>query len=87
MLREKSLELDNVRRLTKDTIATANDTRNEYIHQMKVKNNAVDEYIRKEAHLLDVERTWAKAEPWIESKAKLRSVYALEEDLLKSEKQ
>ena len=88
MLREKSLELDNVRRLTKDTIATANDTRNEYIHQMKVKNTAVDEYIRKEAHLLDVIKGLEQKLNRESKKVKksYASVYALEEDLLKSEK-
>ena len=88
MLREKSLELDNIRRLTKDTIATANETRNEYIHRMKAKDREVDESVRKEVHLLDVVKGLEQRLSNESRKVKqsYASVHTLEEDLLKSEK-
>ena len=54
MLREKHIELDNIRRLTKDTIDTANHTRDEYIVQMKKKNEELENAQRKEKLLTDI---------------------------------
>ena len=88
MLREKHIELDNIRRLTKDTIDTANHTRDEYIVQMKKKNEELENAQRKEKLLTDIihEHEIKHKNMKINLKKKQIIIDMLEKDLLKSEK-
>ena len=88
MLREKHIELDNIRRLTKDTIDTANHTRDEYIVQMKKKNEELENAQRKEKLLTDIihEHEIKHKNTKITLKKKQITIDMLEKDLLKSEK-